>query len=68
VFLVGDQVFVEAVGEQVAHEGAELFEVLDAVGALPLGVAPLGVGDVAPAGEAAPVGFGQFLAHVGVGL
>jgi hypothetical protein len=60
--LVGGEVVVEALVEQVAEDVAELFGVFDTVGALPLGVAPLGVGDVAPAGESPPVGFELFTA------
>ncbi len=66
--LVGRQLVVEVLAEQVTHDLAELLRVLHAVHALPLRVAPLRVGDVAPAGEPPPVGLDQLLAHVGVRL
>ena len=53
--LVALEVGVEAVLEQVAHELAQLLDVLHAVRPLPLHVAPLRVGDVGPAGEPGPV-------------
>ncbi len=53
--LVGGELLVELGGEQIADDGPELAGVLDAVRALPLGVAPLRLGDVAPAGQSAPV-------------
>ena len=66
--LVGGQVVVEALLQQVAHQGAQLLGVADAVHPLPLGVTPLGLGHVVPAREAAPVGFHQLGASVFVGL
>ena len=62
------EVGVEGVVDEVAEDGAELLDVLDAVDALPLGGFPLVAGDVAPAGEAGPVGFDQGAAVVFVGL
>ncbi|OPZ55869.1 MAG: hypothetical protein BWY91_00752 [bacterium ADurb.BinA028] len=66
--LVALEVGVEVIGEQVTHELMQLLDGLHAVAALPLGIAPLGLGDVAPAGQASPVGLDQGTHAVGVGL
>jgi hypothetical protein len=66
--LVALKVGVELVGEQVTHEVAQLADVLDTVAALPLGVAPLGLGHVTPPRETSPVGLDQGAHAVGVGL
>jgi hypothetical protein len=68
LLLVGEQVVVEGVADEVAEDGVELFDVLDAVGALPLGRLPLLAGDAAPAGEPGPVGLDEFPALVRVWL
>ena len=57
--LVALEVGVEPLVEQVAHQLAQLLDVLDAVGALPLDRLPLGGGDVLPPGEPGPVGLDQ---------
>ena len=66
--LVALEVGVEAVLEQVAHQRAQLRDVLHAVRPLPLGVGPLLGGDVTPPRESGPVGLNQLTTPVGVGL
>ncbi len=66
--LVPLEVGVERLVEQVAHQGAQLPDVLHAVGALPLRAAPLLVGHVAPARQPAPVGLDELDPAVAVGL
>ncbi len=66
--LVALQVGVERLADQVAHQLAQLLDVLDAVGALPLHGRPVLGGHVTPAGEARPVGLDELHAGVGVGL
>ena len=66
--LVPLEVGVEPLVEQVAHQLAQLPDVLDAVRPLPLHRRPLLGGDVLPAGEAGPVGLDQLDPAVGVGL
>ena len=68
LLLVGDEVGVDVVGEQVAHDLLELRRVLQAVAALPLHVAPLLLGDVLPAGHAAPVRLDELATGVRVRL
>ena len=66
--LVALEVEVEALVDEVAHQLAQLLDVLDAVRALPLHRGPLLGGDVAPPREAGPVRLDQLDAGVGVGL
>ena len=66
--LVGLDVGVEGLVEQVAVDAAQLAEVLHAVDALPLGAAPLFLGDVGEAGQPAPVGLDELACRVLVGL
>ena len=66
--LVALEVGVEPLVQQVAHQRPQLAQVLHAVRALPLDVGPLGRGDVAPAGQPAPVGLDQRAPAVGVRL
>jgi hypothetical protein len=56
LLLVAADVLVELLAQMVAECLLELREVLDGVGALPLGALPLLVGDVLVAGKASPVG------------
>ena len=66
--LVGLDVGVEGLVEQVAVDPAQLAEVLHAVDALPLGAAPLLLGHVGEAGQPAPVGLDERACRVLVGL
>ena len=66
--LVALEVGVELVLEQATHDVAQLLEVLDAVRALPLDVAPFGVGHRGPAGDPGPVRLDRVLAAVDVRL
>jgi hypothetical protein len=66
--MVGLEVGVERLVDQVAEDGAQLLGVFHAVDPLPLGRLPLRGGDLAPAGEAGPVGLGQGAALVFVRL
>ena len=66
--LVPLEVGIERVGEQVAHELAQLAGVLDAVRPLPLGAGPVLGSDVAPSREAGPVGLDQRAVPVVIGL
>jgi hypothetical protein len=66
--LVALEVLIEPVLDQVTHELAQLFDVLDAVHALPLRVLPLLGGDVAPPREAGPVRLDEGVPPVDIGL
>ena len=66
--LVLGEVVVEALVEQVAHEGPQLRDVLDAVDPLPLRAVPVGLGDVRPARHPGPVGLHELATGVDVGL
>ena len=55
LLLVALDVRVELVGQEVAERRLELLEVLDGVGALPLGGLPLVLGDVLVARQTRPV-------------
>jgi hypothetical protein len=57
MLLVDDQLVVEGVVEQIPENGSLLAYVLDAVRTLPLGVSPLGVRDISPTRQPAPIGF-----------
>ena len=56
LFLVAADVLVEIVRQELTERLLELHEILDGVGALPLGALPLLLGDVPVAGKPAPVG------------
>ena len=62
------QVGVQPLLEQVAHDRAQLLDVLHAVRPLPLHVAPLRLGHVPPAGQPGPVRLDQLGAAVGIRL
>ena len=66
--LVGLDVGVERLVEEVAVDAAQLAQVLHAVDALPLGAAPLLLGDVGETGQPTPVGLDELPCRVLVGL
>ena len=66
--LVLGEVVVEAVVEQVTHEGSQLLDVPDTVDPLPLRAVPVGLGDARPARETRPVGLDELASAVRVGL